>query len=80
MVRAICRSIAALVLTGFVSQKFVGCLAKPNRQDLILMGGLMMVGKVKPVIDRTYKLSETSEAIRYLETGNARGKVLIVLE
>jgi len=40
----------------------------------------MQSGKVTPVIDRTYKLSETAEAMRYLEQGHARGKVVITVE
>jgi NADPH:quinone reductase-like Zn-dependent oxidoreductase len=52
-------------------------LAKPNQKDLIVMKGLIEAGKVVPVIDRRYPLSETAEAIRYLEQGHARGKVVI---
>ena len=40
----------------------------------------MQAGKVKPVIDRNYKLNETPEAIRYLEQGHARGKVIITID
>jgi NADPH:quinone reductase-like Zn-dependent oxidoreductase len=50
---------------------------KPNQADLTFVTGLLEAGKVKPVIDRCYPLSETAEAIRYLETGHARGKVVI---
>jgi NADPH:quinone reductase-like Zn-dependent oxidoreductase len=52
-------------------------LAKPNQKDLIVMKGLIEAGKVVPLIDRRYPLSETAEAIRYLEQGHARGKVVI---
>jgi NADPH:quinone reductase-like Zn-dependent oxidoreductase len=72
--------IAALVLSRFVSQKFVTFLARPNKEDLIVMHELMKAGKVTPVIDRRYSLSEIPEAIRYLEEGHARGKVIISLE
>ncbi len=51
--------------------------AKPNQTDLVFIKELLEVGKVAPVIDRTYPLSETAEAIRYLEKGHARGKVVI---
>ena len=44
------------------------------------MRDLMEAGKVTPVIDRRYRLSEVPEAIRYLEEGHARGKVVITLE
>jgi NADPH:quinone reductase-like Zn-dependent oxidoreductase len=72
--------IAQLVFSRFVSQKFVSFMAKLNREDLAVMGELMQAGKVTPVIDRRYGLSEVPEAIRYLEEGHARGKVVITLE
>ena len=53
--------------------------AKPNKKDLVFIQGLLEVGKVVPVIDRRYPLSETAEAIRYLEEGHARGKVIITV-
>lgn len=49
----------------------------PNKKDLNIIKELIEAGKVKPVIDRTYPLSETADAIRYLEEGHARGKVVI---
>jgi len=51
--------------------------AHPNKKDLLVMKELLETEKVKPVIDKRYPLSETAEAIRYLETGRARGKVVI---
>ena len=51
-----------------------------NKEDLNLLSDLMQTGKVTPVIDRTYKLSETAEAMRYFEEGHARGKVVITVE
>jgi len=53
---------------------------KPNKKDLIFIKELLEVGKVIPVIDRCYPLSETAEAIRYLEEGHAQGKVVITME
>jgi NADPH:quinone reductase-like Zn-dependent oxidoreductase len=53
--------------------------AKPNREDLIFIKELIEAGKVKPVIDRRYPLSKAAEAIRYLERGHARGKVIIII-
>jgi NADPH:quinone reductase-like Zn-dependent oxidoreductase len=73
------RMIKAAVLSPFVSQKLGSFLAKPNVDDLQLLKELIEAGKVKPVIDRTYPLSEAPEAIRYLEEGHARGKVVITL-
>jgi NADPH:quinone reductase-like Zn-dependent oxidoreductase len=66
-------------LMSMTGNKKIGLmgLAKPNQKDLIVMKGLIEAGKVVPVIDRRYPLSETAEAIRYLEQGHARGKVVI---
>lgn len=64
-----------------VGGKRVGLMPtmKPNQKDLIYMNELLETGKVVPVIDRCYPLTETAEAIRYLETGRARGKVIITV-
>jgi len=53
---------------------------KPNKKDLVFVKELLEAGKIIPVIDRRYPLSETAEAIRYLETGHAKGKVVISIE
>ncbi len=55
-------------------------MAELKKSDLAILGDMMQSGKLKPVIDRTYKLSELPEAIRYLEEGHARGKVVITVE
>jgi NADPH:quinone reductase-like Zn-dependent oxidoreductase len=52
----------------------------PNKKDLVFMAELLESGKVIPVIDRCYPLSETADAIRYLEAGRARGKVVITVD
>jgi NADPH:quinone reductase-like Zn-dependent oxidoreductase len=80
MIAFLARSITQLVLSLFVSQKLVGVLAKGRREDLTIPNELMEAGKVTPVIDRRYRLSEVPEAIRYLEEGHARGKVVIGVE
>ncbi len=54
--------------------------AKLNQEDLILVKELLEAGKVKPVIDRRYPLSETAEALRYLEEGHAMGQVVIEVQ
>ena len=61
----------------FVSPRFHFFIANATTADLQLLGGLMQEGKIKSVIDKTYSLSGVPEAIRYLETGRARGKVVI---
>jgi len=73
------RMLRTLVLSWFVSQKLVMFLAKPSKEDLTIIGQLMEAGKVAPVIDKRYSLSEVPEAIRYLEEGHARGKAVITL-
>lgn len=75
MIGPLVRSIAALVLSWFVSQKLVRFfLAKSSKEDLTLMQELMQARKVVPIIDKRYSLNEVSEAVRYLEEGHARGK------
>jgi NADPH:quinone reductase-like Zn-dependent oxidoreductase len=61
------------------SKKMGNLMAKPSNKDLVFMTELLKDGKVVPVIDRCYPLSETAEAIRYLEEGHARGKVVITV-
>jgi len=58
---------------------FMG-IAKTNQKDLVFMGELLDAGKVVPVIDHCYPLSEVPEAIRYLAEGHAKGKVVITVE
>ena len=72
--------IKALLLSPFVSQDMGMMLADINKKDLTILADLMQAGKVTPVIDRHYQLSQVPEAIRYLEEGHARGKVVITLE
>jgi NADPH:quinone reductase-like Zn-dependent oxidoreductase len=62
-------------ITG--DKKMGNLLSRPNKQDLVSIGELIEAGKVKPVIDRCYPLSDVAEAIRYLEAGHAKGKVVI---
>jgi len=55
-------------------------MAKLNKKDLVVLKTLLETGTVVPVIDRRYPLSEVAEAIRYLEEGHARGKVVITVK
>ena len=80
MIGPIARAIAALILSRFVNQKFVPFLARPSQEDLTVMCELMKAGKVTPVIDKRYRLSEVRDAVRYLEEGHARGKVVVTVE
>jgi NADPH:quinone reductase-like Zn-dependent oxidoreductase len=74
------RPVKALLLSPFISQKMGMLMAELNKKDLTILADLMQSGKVTPVIDRTYPLSQIAEAIRYLEQGHARGKVIITVE
>ena len=71
------RIIKAVLLSPFIGQTMRPFLAKPSSDDLQFLRELIEAGRVRPVIDRTYPLSEAADAIRYLETGHARGKVVI---
>jgi NADPH:quinone reductase-like Zn-dependent oxidoreductase len=75
--RPMFRLVQALLMGRFVSQTVVTYLSKGSRDDLIFLKELIEAGKVTPVIDRRYPLSEVAEAIRYLEEGHARGKVVV---
>jgi len=74
------RTLQAKLLSKFVDQQMGWMLAHPNQKDMATLADLMQSEKVKPVIDRTYKLAELPEAIRYLEEGHARGKVIITMD
>src|SRR5213593_3769756 len=74
------RVIKTMVLSPFTSQKMGMMMADANGKDLTILADMMQSGKLKPVIDRTYKLNEVPAAIAYLEEGHARGKVIISVE
>ena len=78
MIGPLVQMMAAPVLSLFGSRRFVSLLAITDADDLALVGEPVASGKVTPVIDRRYALREVPEAIRYLEAGHARGKVIIV--
>ena len=64
----------------FTSQKFVFYISKLTKDDLNVLRDLMQTGKVSPVIDRTYNLNQTVDAVRYMEEGHARGKVVVIID
>ena len=70
---------AEVALSLFVSQKRVTFMTKPNHDDLAFLADLLGRGALKPVLDRQYPFADTPGAIRYLEAGHARGKVVIVM-
>jgi NADPH:quinone reductase-like Zn-dependent oxidoreductase len=69
----------APLLSALVRQRLRPLVSKERREDLLVLKELIEAGKVRSVIDRTYPLSEVPEAIRYLEEGHARGKVVITV-
>ncbi|MDQ3835275.1 MAG: NAD(P)-dependent alcohol dehydrogenase [Actinomycetota bacterium] len=71
------RQLRALALSPFVGQKLSTFINKENHEDMLALKDLIEAGKLTPVIDRTYPLAETPEAIRYLQEGHAQGKVVI---
>ncbi len=73
------RVISATVMSRFVSQALRPFLVAPNLEDLLVLKELIEAGKVMPVIDRTYPLSETNRALDHVGSGHARGKVAITM-
>jgi NADPH:quinone reductase-like Zn-dependent oxidoreductase len=73
-------NLKAFVVSPFIPQKFKGFIGKLLKADLAVLRDLMKEGKVTPVIERQYPMSETGEALRYLEEGHARGKIVIIID
>jgi NADPH:quinone reductase-like Zn-dependent oxidoreductase len=74
------RLVKGFVWSPFLRQEFRFFIAKMNRDDLTMLGGMIKAGKITPVVDRRYPLAETAAAIAYVEEGHAPGKVLIMAE
>lgn len=74
------RIIQTAVLSPFIGQQMGMMMADANQKDLTILADMMQSGKLKPVIDRNYKLDRVPDAIRYVEAGHARGKVVIAVE
>ncbi|MGH3330044.1 MAG: NAD(P)-dependent alcohol dehydrogenase [Nocardioidaceae bacterium] len=73
------RQLRALVLSRFVHQQLTTFVSSEDHEDMIVLRELIEAGKVRPVIDRTYALTDAPQAIRYVEEGRARGKVVITV-
>jgi NADPH:quinone reductase-like Zn-dependent oxidoreductase len=74
------RALWASIVSKLWKQQMGMMMADPSTKDLTLLGELTQEGKLKPVIDRTYKLEEVPQALAYLEQGHARGKVIITMD
>src|SRR2546426_500854 len=73
------RNLRAQLLSPLVSQKLGMLMTSENSEDLMVLRDLVESGQIAPAIDRTYPLSETPAAIRYIQEGHARGKVVITV-
>jgi len=74
------RQIRALLLSPFVRQRLRTFVAKESADDLLVLRDLIESGKVTPVVDKTFALREAAEAIRYLDEGHARGKLVLSVQ
>ena len=73
------RTLRAMVVSPFVGQRLRSFLSKPRGADLVVLKELIEAGKVTPVIDRAFPLSETAEAIRYVGERSTQGKTVITV-
>lgn len=73
------RFVTALVLSPVLRRRLRPLFSKPNHDDLIILAQYLESGKVLPVIDATYDLNGVTDALRYVETGHTRGKVVITI-
>jgi NADPH:quinone reductase-like Zn-dependent oxidoreductase len=73
------RQLRAKMVSPFIAQKLTTFIAVPNVGDLVVLNEFIEAGTVRPVVDRTYPLSEVAKAIDYLDEGHARGKVSITV-
>ena len=73
------RILAATILNPFVRERLAVFATKENGADLATLAGMIEAGQVRPVIDRTYPLADAAEAMRYLEAGHARGKIILAV-
>jgi NADPH:quinone reductase-like Zn-dependent oxidoreductase len=77
--KMLARLLAPVVLNPFVRQRLCRFFSAPKHDDLVALAQLVESGKIEPVIDRTYPLHETASALRHIEEGHARGKVVVTL-
>jgi NADPH:quinone reductase-like Zn-dependent oxidoreductase len=73
------RQARALAMSPFIRQRLRVFIAREHHEDLLALTELIEAGMVTPVIDRTFPLSESADAVRHLEKGHARGKVVVTV-
>ena len=73
------RIFQTMLLSKFIAKTMMVVIARVDQKDLLVLAELMTAGKVRSIIDKRFPLSETAEALRYLEEGRARGKVVITV-
>jgi NADPH:quinone reductase-like Zn-dependent oxidoreductase len=73
------RQVRAMLMSPFISQNMGTFICKENHEDMLVLKELIEAGKITPVIDRAYPLSEVPKAVRYLEEGQVRGKIVITV-
>jgi NADPH:quinone reductase-like Zn-dependent oxidoreductase len=73
------RVLTAVVLDPFVRERLAVFVTRENGTDLGILSDMVAAGELRPVIDRTFPLAEAADALRYLEAGHARGKVVIAV-
>lgn len=74
---ALALPLQAMIVSKFVRDRLVTCFARLKREDAMTLSELVETGKLTPMIDRTYPLAETPDAVRHVEARHARGKVII---
>jgi NADPH:quinone reductase-like Zn-dependent oxidoreductase len=73
------RQLRALLLSPFVGQRLVPLMSRESTENLEVLTALIEAGEVTPLLDRTYPLVEVADAVRHLEDGHARGKVVVTV-
>jgi len=76
---SIARLLKTLMMWPFLNHKIRFFVTSPNRDDLQFLADLLQAGTLVPVIDRCYPLSEAADAMRHLESGHARGKIIVTI-
>ena len=79
MIGLLAGAVTAMRLSMFSDRKVTSFLAKGSADDLAFIGNMIASGELTPVIDRVYDLNESADAMRYLEEGHARGKVIVTV-